>query len=257
MLRWVASIVASALVGGYGSAQTPGEQISWRPGDAVTRIASKSKPDVITLSLTANVFVRMEVVQNGADLVATLRNPRGETLLVADSANGRDGPETIAWIARSSGAYSVEVRQTDGPADQYAFHVLEMRPAADADIEVVQGFQAYYEGCAAPNSTSGRQQAFLRLNVALETFRKLKDPHMEALTVFTIGATFRAAGDFRHALSDFEGAAVLLKSTSQRGTEALALNSAGGAADVLGEPHLALRHYRSSRPLSGITRLPG
>src|SRR5690242_6761419 len=90
-------------------AQAPVHQLDWYPGIRIERQMPGSGMDAFSIPLSAQQFVRLEIVQKGSDLAISLLDPEGRSLIAADSANGRYGPETLVAIAPSAGTYRVQV----------------------------------------------------------------------------------------------------------------------------------------------------
>src|SRR5258707_12617431 len=95
--RWNGLASAVALLAAALAAQAQGE-IVWRDGLRLQRQIKGSVPDTMRIPLAGRQFVRIEVIQNGSDLAATLRDPRGRPLIDVDSANGRYGPATVVAV---------------------------------------------------------------------------------------------------------------------------------------------------------------
>src|SRR5208283_3803457 len=89
--RFPAGLAALAMLPGIVCAQALGGDVAGRPGAHVEKRIEGTAPDAVRLTLPANQFVRIEVIQSGADLAVTLRDPQGRALIEADSANGRYG----------------------------------------------------------------------------------------------------------------------------------------------------------------------
>ncbi len=236
-----------AMLPGIVLSQTPGGDVAWRVGARVEKRIEGTAPDTLRLPLSARQFVRIEVIQNGADLAVTLRDPQGRDLIDADSANGRYGPETIVAVTESAGDYTLEVKAGD-PADLptcYGVRLVELRDAKPGDLGIVAAHRAYAEAeqLRVRHTTEARRAAIEKLRDSLACFRQSGDRYMQGLALFSLGTALAESGDYRDASPLFRDAADLFQALSATHEEADAINSQAGTFDVLGEPQPALRLY--------------
>jgi CHAT domain-containing protein/tetratricopeptide (TPR) repeat protein len=246
-----------AMLPGIVCSQAPGGDIAWRPGAHVERRIEGTAPDKTRLPLPAHQFVRIEVIQNGADLAVALRDPQGRALIDADSANGRYGPETIVAVTDSAGDYTLEVNAGD-PADlptRYELRLIELRDAKPGDRDIVAAHRWYAEAeqLRVQHTAEARRAAIEKLASSLAFFRQSGDRYMQGLALFSLGTALAESGDYRAASPLFRDAAELFHTLAATHEEADAINSEAGAFDVLGEPQPALRFYGQALDLFRTT----
>lgn len=79
---------------------------SLEPGKpAIERELAGSQNHSYQITLSAGQYLHAVVQQRGIDVAITLTTPDGKTLLEVDSPIGDKGPESVRWIAESSGVY--------------------------------------------------------------------------------------------------------------------------------------------------------
>src|SRR5437660_1567770 len=78
----------------------------------IERDLAPSLTDVFTLEASAGQFIYILVEKKGVDVVLTVADPDGKTLLTADSPNYTSGLEPASWIASTTGVYSVRVAKS-------------------------------------------------------------------------------------------------------------------------------------------------
>ncbi|MGO9232163.1 MAG: CHAT domain-containing protein [Bryobacteraceae bacterium] len=259
--RFPAGLAALAMLPGIVCAQALCGDVAGRPGAHVERRIEGTAPDAVRLTLPANQFVRIEVIQCGADLAVTLRDPQGRALIEADSANGRYGPETIVAVTESAGEHTLEVKAGDA-ADlptRYVVRLVELRDAKPGDREIVAAHRGYAEAeqLRVQHTAEARLAAIEKLQSSLAFFRQSGDRYMQGLALFSLGTALAESGDYRNASPLFRDAADLFHALAATHEEADAINSEAGAFDVLGEPQPALRLYGQALNLFRTTGDPG
>jgi CHAT domain-containing protein/tetratricopeptide (TPR) repeat protein len=255
--RFPAVVVAMAMIPGIVWSQAPDGTVVWHDGVKVERSIDKSGSDTIHIPLAAHQFVRMEAVQNRADFAVTLRDPQGHALMQTDSINGRYGPETVVAVTESAGDYTLEVKCGD-PADiptRYELRLIELRETKPGDQEIVAAHRAYAEAgqLFVQHTAEARRAAIEKLETSLAFFREAGDRYMQGLALFSLGTATAESGDYRKSLPLFQNASEVFHALAAAHEEADAINSEGGAFDVLGEPQQALRFYGQAFDLFRIT----
>src|SRR5687768_17159338 len=104
-LPWlVLGLAGDAL--GPGAVEPPRIQ-----ADAVlSRSLSSGEVQRFRLTLASGDYARLEVAQQGLDVVAAVRAPSGSPVVEVDSPTGRFSTETVSLIAEEQGDYLIEIR---------------------------------------------------------------------------------------------------------------------------------------------------
>ena len=86
------------------------------------------------------------VVQQGIDVVVSVRDPEGRVVMEVDSPNGAHGPEPLAFVAARAGRHVLDVRALEpaAPAGAYVLRIDAVGPATTrqrqlAEALVLQG----------------------------------------------------------------------------------------------------------------------
>jgi tetratricopeptide (TPR) repeat protein len=237
-----------------------------------------------TFDLRKGDALRGSVQQRGIDVVATVRRPDGTVALEVDSPNGTDGPEPVALVARTAGAYVLEVHALtkEAPAGRFDLVVEPVRRATQADRQVAEALDLHQRAFAARNealrlqgqglferSRARYRQAERGALRALSLRERVLGPgHYDvAATRQVLGLVYDEIGDYaageRHfarALAILEalmgpGAPGLLTTQSDLGYLRLATGDYGGAEDLFARS-LARREElygaQSERLLAGL-----
>ena len=77
------------------------------------------------VELAAGQYLSLAVLQQGIDVVVTVRGPDGTTLIEVDGPTGKYGSERVRLIAPASASYRVDVRSLEksAPAGRYRLDV--------------------------------------------------------------------------------------------------------------------------------------
>lgn len=190
-----------------------------RPGVPVVRHPNGSRADFFTLQLRAGDFLRVTVEQQGIDVVVSLLDAGGITLLTVDSPNGTSGPETLVAVAESSGWHRLRIHAL--PSEEhgrYAVRVEEPHPAGSKERQLARATQAFAKGEELLAQKDGRE--LVRARKAYET----------------------AADGWRSAAEDR--------------SLAVALDRLGDVAEQLGEPDVARPAYQEAAQIQGRLGAP-
>ncbi len=105
----------AVLTTGTAIAQTD-SALPGRAGARIERTIAGSGKDSLRITLPAASFVRIEVMQQGVDLIVSLLDAQGQTVMEADSTNQGFGPETLVAISESAGDYRLAIGNGDPSA---------------------------------------------------------------------------------------------------------------------------------------------
>ena len=233
-------MLAAALLA-FGQAAPP------LPAEVARLTVSRATPDVVVRTLAAGQFLHFEIVPNGSELRVTLRDPAGETHVIADSPYDAQGRFESALVAESGGEYRWEVRLAKperGPGE-YEFRVLAQREATVADREFAAALTLFEEADRErlQRTPASRRLALVKFQRAAESFRASGHRYLESKALYLVGFVRADSADFQGALATFEEAAALLETLGERTGQAATRNFIGGMLDVLGEPQKALEAF--------------
>ena len=109
-----------------------------QPGIVIQSRLAAEQTHSYSVALQEDQYVRLVIDQKGIDLGIQVTDPRGNRIGDFDSPNATGGPETVAFIAESSGVYLLELQPLDefrNPAPgQYEIRIVELRKATDSEL---------------------------------------------------------------------------------------------------------------------------
>jgi CHAT domain-containing protein/Tfp pilus assembly protein PilF len=215
------------------------------------------------LEVMADYFFRVRVLQDGIDLVLTLRGPHDEKILQVDSPNGTHGPESLSFIAKTSGTYTVAIAPLNKrtPPGRYLVTLEDLRVPISTDWKRIQAEEALAKALHLRNLTEeSKQPALAEYYRAVTLFREVGDHYFEGLTDRLIANTYLSEGKREDAIERFNNALQLFRNVHAASAEAAVLNDIGHYYLTLGQNQVALQHheralmmFRDERNIAGET----
>ena len=260
---WTASI--SILLLTFAAAASGGETAgALYPNRGIERRLSGNQAHTYQIALKPGQFIHVVVNQKGIDVVLTPIDPNGRRLVEIDRWSDLQGPESVSWIAESSGVYKLEIRaaRKEAPRGTYQAKIAELREPTPADRIRIAAERAYAEGDALNNqgTEDSQRMSIAKLEEALQLWNSIGDYLWEATTLLYIGVTYYGLGDDQKAL-DYYGRALMLWDTSlEQSGKAMTLSDMGRVYDSFGQYQKALDFYDRALSLSradGETLLEG
>ena len=152
-------------------------------------------------ALKPGQFVHVVVNQKGIDVVLTLIDPNSRRLVELDRWSDLQGPESVSWIAESSGVYELEIRaaRKQAPWGTYEAKITELRGPTPADRIRIAAERAYAEGDELNNqgTEDSQRNSIGKLEEALQLWNLIGDRLWEATTLLYIGVTYYGLAMFR------------------------------------------------------------
>ncbi|HNB73216.1 MAG TPA: tetratricopeptide repeat protein, partial [Acidobacteriota bacterium] len=108
--------------------------------DVVERELQAEQKHSFTVQLEANRYVRIEVEQQGIDVIVRLFDPAGKQVQEMDSPNGTNGPEHLRHVTIEAGTYRIEVAGLEKGAKpgKYTIRLGEVRQPLPTDAAIIQ-----------------------------------------------------------------------------------------------------------------------
>src|SRR5258708_2707266 len=101
LLLWLTALTS------VGQAQLSSDVRELPPNRTLERELTGAEQHLYKIDLQNGEFFQVRVEQKGADIVLRLINLRGTELARMDSPNGKEGYETLTFVARESGVYTL------------------------------------------------------------------------------------------------------------------------------------------------------
>jgi len=204
---------------------------------------------VYLLPVEAGRFARVVVEQRSIDVAVTLRKPDGSRFASIDSIFATRVPETVSWIAASSGTWRIEVRPAfaDRAPGDYAIQIDALRPAAPEDRTRARAelLLSRAEELRQLPDRQSRETAAAQAREAAQLFRELNDPSREADAFYSLGSTLWGLDDEIGSRNACERALALFRKVG-REWEAGKTLAAVGRTWSRDDPDRALAIYREA-----------
>jgi CHAT domain-containing protein/predicted negative regulator of RcsB-dependent stress response len=223
-------------------------------GRAAERELSVGQLHSYRIEIAEGHYIHVVVDQRGIDVVVAFYGPDGKKLNEVDSPNGRHGPEPISWIAKTGGAYRLEVRSFENGAEvgKYEVKIETLRRADPQDNFRVRAEKNYLEGWVLETQATAEsmRKALDKFWAALSDWHAVGDRRQEAETLTNIGFVYDSLSEKRKALEYFNRALLIKQEVGDRSGEATTLSNIGKVYDSLGEKQKALGYYNQSMTIT-------
>lgn len=133
--------------------------------------------------LKADEFFQVRVEQKGVDVTLKLTDASGNVLATMDSPNGKEGFETLTFVAAKAGGFILEAINSDAKVEKgiYTIKRVASRTAAAKDKERVEVERDFVEAMKTLNTD--RRTSLGKLEKALAGWQAVGDAEMEKLTL--------------------------------------------------------------------------
>ena len=240
---------------GQVRAQTVDEQDAQllNAGQPIKRNISCGEYQYYRIMLVTDQYLRLVVDQRGVDVSVKLYQPDGQVVAESNRLIGAYGPETIAWVAESSGSYKLEVRSatTDQAGAHYELKILEERTATFQDRNRIPAQDVFMqaEQLREQRRPGSLDEAIAKYEEALQMWRDIRNLSGEAETLNVLGLIYHLLKrDPVKARQHYEKALEISRAAGDRRGEAESLNNLARLYESLGERQNALDYYNRSLP---------
>ncbi len=260
----MAGLIALCALSVFGQAQT--EPRDLLPNQTIEREMTVAETHQYKFDLKANEFFQVRVEQKGVDVLLRLIDANGAELARMDSPNGKEGPETISFIAAKAGGFVLEVSGFDEKAEKglYTIKRETSRTATPNDKRRVAVEKLFVEGMTARDTAGQGETAIKKLEEALAGWRELKDEYLVQLTAQQVNQLKQTkantifdeafglfnqgtAESYNAALEKFREASRLYQEIDDKSEKAgISLVASGVISDRLGEKETALKFYEKA-----------
>jgi len=138
--------VLAFIVSHSAPARAQTNQTTLQPGTPIERTIGSSESHTYVINLSENQYLQFVVNQHGIDLIVRVFSPTGKGLGDFDTPNGAEGPENVAIVGITSGAYRIVVSalNPNAPSEsgRYEIKTIEIRDATDQELKVAQNEEA-------------------------------------------------------------------------------------------------------------------
>lgn len=223
------------------------------PGEVIEREMAGVAVHSYRVALKAGQFVHIAVEQKGIDVVLTLIDPEGAPLIEADSPNGAEGPESVSYIAESTGTYTLKISslEKEAPAGRYTVKLDELRAAVPQDRSRLAAQLAFNEAVRlnAEQTAESLNKAIAKYEAAIRLWRAGGDRESEGLALNNLAQIYYTVGDRKKALDLFSEALSIMRALGNKLGEATTLSNVAAVYEDFGEREKALDYYNKALPL--------
>src|SRR5215510_12730524 len=200
------------------------------------------------IELSAGLYLRVAVTQQGIDVIVTVLEPAGRKIARVDRPYGAYGPENVSVIAEAAGDYTIELRTAlkfAAPA-RYFITATQIRAAKDEDGRRVAAERVVSEGeeLRGADTADTLSQAVEKFSQAITIWRSLGERYEEAVAVYGRGWSYRSLGDYYNAIRDLRQAATQMETLQDRNGEAVARSALAWIYNYVGEIEQARENFR-------------
>jgi CHAT domain-containing protein len=232
----------------------PGNAAGVRPASTlalhqpIEREMGPGLTDVFTVEAAGGQFLHLVVEKEGVNVVATLADPEGRSLMTADDPAYRAyGSEAVSAIASAAGTYQIHISKSPRTAEsgRYRIELTSLGSLTDEDRTRLQAETKFYAAVLNERSESkqNRLKAIEGYQQAADLWRTLHDDGQTALCQYRVGAVHRYLGEFPEALAAFRRALPLWEAAGDRSGEAVTLTAMGSLEADTGKTEQVLSAY--------------
>jgi CHAT domain-containing protein len=179
---WLVSLTA------LGQAPQSGDVRYLPPNQMLRRELMGAETHRYKFNLKVNEFFQVRVEQKGIDVMLKLLNASNNVLATMDSPNGKEGPETLSFVAGQAGSFALEVSGLDAKAGKggYSIRREESHAATAKDRRRVEVERLFAQGMTALGVKGQVEAALEQLREAWAGWEELADDYMGKLTASRI-----------------------------------------------------------------------
>lgn len=209
-----------------------------RPGARIDRPLAVGDVHAWEVETSVGDFVHVVVEQRGADTIATVIDPDGQTTGVFDTPNGDLGPEVVRFIAAAPGRHRVEIRSAAPEAEPglYSIQLTALRPATQNDRRVAAAIAAQADANRLRMSPDTRRASLGRYHEAMMLWREAGDRAGEVNALRAMGFAYVRLKEDAEAYKTFSRTRTLWRELEDVRAEAFALLVLGTIHTRRGEP---------------------
>ena len=178
LMLWLVALTA------FGQAPQSTDVQELPPNRTLEREMTGAQTHRYEFDLQANEFFQARVEQKDFDVTLKLSDANGNVLATMDSPNGKEGTETLSFVAEKTGRYALEVSGFDAKAQKGSYSIRReaTRTATAKDRRRVEVERLFVAGATAQNIKGQMETAVKQLTAAQAGWEELADTYMAELT---------------------------------------------------------------------------
>ncbi len=204
------------------------------------------------VSLQADEYAKVTIEQRSVGVSVSVSTSDGNELFTANY--GSPGSAVLReFIAAAAGVYRLKVMaaEPNAPAGDYRITLSEVATATEVLRERVAGSRIFESGADLVHRRDRKSvlKGIAAYEESLPHWRAAKDPITEAMTLDTIGGAYSGIGEQQKALEYATQALPIAQATHDPGTEGWALESLGNIHNTFGDRRKAVEYSERALPL--------
>jgi len=243
--HWYWTVLVFLSISTVSLAQNPHDVRQLEPGKPIERELAGGDFHVYAVQLSPGQLLSGVVDQRGIDLVVTLYGPDSKEVRKLDSPNGANGPEAIAFVAKTAGMHQIEIRSLEAkaPAGRYEVKIHALREATP-DERKADNLQIFAATLAAVNTENegiallasqpemvtaelwqelnrlgggqNGERAMITFRIALRIAEQSGHKVGSVTSLHNIGVTYRRRGDFKSAVEAYQKSSSLAQEIGEK-----------------------------------------
>ncbi len=193
--KFVSAVLCLATVATASFGQTPGQTQSLKLNEPLERELASGQTHEYQVTLKAGEFMQVRAGQKGIDVVLSIYSAGGKELSKMNSPNGKEGFETLSFIAAHAENYVVKINSPEETSNTdrgtYTIALTAKRASTAQDIKRLEAEKQLFTVSQIKSKTIEETQSEIEKYEALHPmWRELKDDYIVSLIEKTI-ATLR------------------------------------------------------------------
>jgi CHAT domain-containing protein len=210
-----------------------------------------------TVTLSSGQFVYIVVNQQGIDVVVTLQGPDGKPIAEVDGPTSMHGPERLAHITETPGAYRLVIGSysESAPVGRYQVTIEALREPTNTDRMTVeaQNLTLQAQQLWAKGTADAAREALPKLEKSLALWKTVGDRRGEADALWYMAHSYNYVDDLRKSLAVREQELVLRHALGDVRVEASTLTNIAVMHRSLGDYQKAFEYQaRALQVAAGV-----
>lgn len=211
------------------SAQTPNEPQLLKLNQPLERQIKGGETQEFQFKLKKGEFARAEVVPTNIDVIVSLLDVNGKTVIEMDGDSSYVWRESVSAIAEKGGNFKVQIKgkeKTDYGTSGYIIRLVEFRKSVALDRKRIEAEKTLVQAIKLVQEKKDSESAKM-FETSRNLWHEVGDKHWEAITMWNLAWIYFATDRNDEALELFNQSLIGFQDNKDRIGEAAALNGIG------------------------------